>query len=125
MDDSSTHDPRIYMAAERTFLAWIRTGVALMGFGFVVARFGLFLRELTATGSTLSHPKHALSIPIGIALLALGIFVNGAAALRHRSAIRALREGSFTARFESGLPTLVAVTLAILGIAMAAYLALI
>ena len=33
-------DSRIYMAAERTFLAWIRTGVALMGFGFVVARFG-------------------------------------------------------------------------------------
>ncbi len=40
-------DARIYMAAERTFLAWIRTGIALMGFGFVVARFGLFLRELT------------------------------------------------------------------------------
>jgi putative membrane protein len=32
-----------YLAAERTFLAWIRTGLALMGFGFVVARFGLFL----------------------------------------------------------------------------------
>jgi putative membrane protein len=41
--DSST-DPRFYMAAERTFLAWIRTGIAFMGFGFVVARFGLFLR---------------------------------------------------------------------------------
>jgi putative membrane protein len=38
-------DPRVDMAAERTFLAWIRTGLALMGFGFVVARFGLFLRE--------------------------------------------------------------------------------
>ena len=39
-------DPRVYLAAERTFLAWIRTGLALMGFGFVVARFGLFLREI-------------------------------------------------------------------------------
>ncbi len=36
-------DLRDYLAAERTFLAWIRTGLALMGFGFVVARFGLFL----------------------------------------------------------------------------------
>ena len=36
-------DPRVFFAAERTFLAWIRTGLALMGFGFVVARFGLFL----------------------------------------------------------------------------------
>jgi uncharacterized membrane protein YidH (DUF202 family) len=43
--DSPT-DPRIYMAAERTFLAWIRTGIAFMGFGFVVARFGLFYVRL-------------------------------------------------------------------------------
>ncbi len=35
-----------YFAAERTLLAWVRTGLAMMGFGFVVARFGLFLREL-------------------------------------------------------------------------------
>ena len=41
-------DPRIYFAAERTLLAWVRTGLAMMGFGFVVARFGLFLRELAA-----------------------------------------------------------------------------
>ena len=34
-----------YLAAERTLLAWIRTGLALMGFGFVVARFGIFLQE--------------------------------------------------------------------------------
>lgn len=39
-------DPRIYMAAERTFLAWIRTGVVLLAFGFVVARFGIFLRQV-------------------------------------------------------------------------------
>ena len=38
-------DPRVYMAAKRTFLAWIRTGIAFMAFGFVVDRFGLFLRE--------------------------------------------------------------------------------
>jgi hypothetical protein len=42
-------DPRIYFAAERTYLAWIRTGLGLMGFGFVVARFGLFLKELVIT----------------------------------------------------------------------------
>ncbi|HLX94690.1 MAG TPA: DUF202 domain-containing protein, partial [Verrucomicrobiae bacterium] len=45
------------MAAERTFLAWIRTGIALMGFGFVIARFGLFLQELVLN-KTMSTDKH-------------------------------------------------------------------
>ena len=49
--------PSDYLAAERTFLAWIRTGLALMGFGFVVARFGLFLRMLQAVASQLRRRK--------------------------------------------------------------------
>ena len=49
--DSPTNKPQKaaladYLAAERTLLAWIRTGLALMGFGFVVARFGLFLQQI-------------------------------------------------------------------------------
>jgi putative membrane protein len=39
-------DPRIYLAVERTLPDWIRTGLAMMGFGPVVARFGLFQRKL-------------------------------------------------------------------------------
>jgi len=39
-------DLRDYLAAERTLLAWVRTGLALMGLGFVVARFGLFVQQL-------------------------------------------------------------------------------
>jgi putative membrane protein len=55
-------DPRVFFAAERTLLAWIRTGLTIMGFGFVVARFGLFLDLLdarrmpsTAAAASASH----------------------------------------------------------------------
>ena len=69
-------DSRIYMAAERTFLAWIRTGIALMGFGFVVARFGLFMRELTLAGTHQQSANPSFSLPIGIGLIGFGIVVN-------------------------------------------------
>src|SRR4051812_5293007 len=70
-------DPRVHFAAERTLLAWMRTGVAMMGFGFVVARFGLFLRELESTrrGDGLPHTQ-GWSLWIGVALVVLGVAVN-------------------------------------------------
>ena len=48
-EDGDDRDPRIYMAAERTFLAWIRTGLALMAFGFVVARVAVLVGGTRAT----------------------------------------------------------------------------
>jgi hypothetical protein len=57
-------DPRVYFAAERTLLAWLRTGIAIMAFGFVVARFSLIVRLLDAQGSNiLTH--HGVSPYLG------------------------------------------------------------
>lgn len=49
--ETAKHQPdlRDHLAAERTFLAWIRTGATGMGFGFVVARFGIFLQKFQLT----------------------------------------------------------------------------
>ena len=51
-------DARVYFAAERTLLAWVRTGLAMMGFGFVVARFGMFLREIAAVQTVPPNAVH-------------------------------------------------------------------
>jgi putative membrane protein len=68
------------MAAERTFLAWIRTGLALMGFGFVVARFGLFLHEIQAIQHDLPQQSYGFSTWFGTALVVVGVLVNISAA---------------------------------------------
>lgn len=58
MDNRAEHDPRVYFAAERTFLAWIRTGLGLIGIGFAVSRFGLFFPPTEPEQSTFSYACH-------------------------------------------------------------------
>ena len=125
VQDSAT-DPRIYMAAERTFLAWLRTGIAFMGFGFVVARFGLFLHEVAVSNNvTAAQPSHGFSLPVGITLIVLGILVNIIAAIRHHRYIKALDCGQFREAYGPAFAYLVAVLLAIIGLAVAIYLAVV
>jgi len=119
----SSCDPRIYMAAERTFLAWIRTGIALMAFGFVVARFGLFLREIALKNSVpVEQHNNGTSLAIGIALIVAGIMVNLIAAIRHHRYIRALDRGQFRQAYGLAFTVFIAGFLVIIGLAVAIYL---
>ena len=73
-------DPRVYFAAERTLLAWVRTGLTVMGLGFVVARFGLFLRILRRDSDASSHLG---STAIGVGLVLLGSVAIAMATRQH------------------------------------------
>lgn len=64
-------DPRVYFAAERTLLAWQRSAIALMGLGFVIERFGLFI-QLMMHDHRLSSAQTTLSLYIGVGFILLG-----------------------------------------------------
>jgi putative membrane protein len=111
-------DLRDYLAAERTFLA-------LMGFGFVVARFGLFLTEFQLAQGGSAVPSHRFSLWSGTALIAAGIGVNLYSAWGHVHLVAELNRGEIAHPRSPKLAVIVALFLALVGLAMAIYLTLI
>jgi putative membrane protein len=118
-------DPRVYFAAERTFLAWIRTGLGLMGIGFAVSRFGLFLRELAPSQTHAPIPTTGVSVWSGVALVALGVVVTLGSVLRHIQLIGELRSGTWRPGKVSRDGIVLGLILAAVGLGMAIYLILI
>jgi putative membrane protein len=116
-----TPDARVLLSAERTLLAWLRTGLALMGFGFVVARFGLFFRELTFAreGET---TQRGGSLPIGISLVGLGVLILIVSAIRHHRYTSALKKAEEVPPPDPLFGVVVTMVVALVGIAMTVYL---
>jgi putative membrane protein len=111
-----------HLAVERTFLAWIRTGLSLMGFGFVVARFGLFLQELQVIRPSIQMRSNGLSLWFGTALILIGVVVNVLSSMHYLRLVRHLRRGETDFSGPSGIAIGVALFLALIGLAMAIYL---
>ena len=119
-------DPRVFFAAERTLLAWVRTGLTVMAFGFVVARFGLFLRllSLQAGPEHVIAPTHgALSTVVGIALVLIGVACMVLGAIQHGSYVRTLPPEDVPRSHSAIYPIALSLTLGALGLALAVYLA--
>ncbi len=74
-----------HLANERTFLAWIRTSVGLMGFGFVVVKFSIFVKRFSiVVERQVPIDSHGYSFVMGISLVAFGALIGILSFYRYR-----------------------------------------
>jgi putative membrane protein len=113
---------REHLANERTLLAWIRTSIALMGLGFVVARFGLFLKQLALQVPGTPPQNGGPAAAIGAALVGAGVLATALSTYRFFRARTQIEHGRFEPEAFTEL-VMVAITLAG-GLALLLYLVL-
>ncbi|HLO90547.1 MAG: YidH family protein [Chloroflexota bacterium] len=90
-------DAREHLANERTLLAWIRTSIGIMAFGFVVVKFSLFIRQISLLlgKENINQPQHGYSSVIGIFLVAVGAIVMLLSYLKYKKTEKQLQNGVF------------------------------
>lgn len=116
-------DPRVFFAAERTLLAWLRTGLTIIALGFVISRFGLFVKLLALESPTLAHNVSSpLSSALGIAFVIIGSLAIATAAIQHQRFSATLSDEQLPSVYSSKIAYILSMTIAMLGIALAAYL---
>lgn len=116
---SDLNDPRVFFAAERTLMAWNRTGLTLMAFGFVLERFGLFLHVLRQTPG---HAGRDLSFWIGIAFIALALWVIGFSIVQFRRVLKTLKPIEIPVRYCTWSGIAMNLSVVVLGFALLGYL---
>lgn len=117
---SNLNDPRVFFAAERTLLAWNRTSLALMAFGFVIERFGLFVHMLVPEQAYMS--QRGISFWIGMAFILLGSMAALAAVAQHRVVLMGLTPSEVPAGYHIFLGVIANVVVGVLGIGLTAYI---
>ena len=113
-------DPRVQLAAERTFLAWVRTGLAMMAFGFVVARFAVYMQTFSQQPAT--EPTGMYPTWIGLGLVLLGVITELVAGIEYTRYCRSVVGRQRIPHFSWLFAMFTAIVLALLGIAIALYL---
>jgi len=117
-------DPRVFFAAERTLLAWLRTGIAIVGLGFVVSRFGLFLHLVAFQSPGGSARLESLSSSVlGIVFVAIGAIAVGVATLQHGRFIATLPEVDRPSSYSRQWALWLSVLVSLASFLLAAYLA--
>jgi putative membrane protein len=113
-------DPRVLFAAERTLLAWQRSSLALMGFGFVIERFSLFLSALRHEPE--GPGRHLFSLLVGVALILIGAAIALISSVGYRNFIKTLPSQDVSSGFLINLGPITNVVIAAAGLILAAYL---
>lgn len=110
-----------YQSNERTLLAWIRTGIGIMVFGFVAVKFSLFIKQLPAKYlPDTTVPGSNFSIYLGIGLLVAGALTIILSYLRYMHTIKLLQEGKF--QYSTRLLTFITMSIFFMSIALIGYL---
>jgi putative membrane protein len=93
---NNKQNAREHLANERTLLAWIRTSIGIMAFGFVVVKFSLFIKQISLLlGKNSTIPQHGYSSLIGIFLVAIGAIILVLSYLKYKRTEKQLSTGSF------------------------------
>lgn len=116
---------RVHMANERTFLAWIRTSIGVMAFGFVLEKFALFIKQMTfildqQVTSQTAVPSHGYSATLGIVLVGLGTLMAALAFARYKKIKKQIDTDSW--QNSSTLDALLAYAVFAIGIMLVVYL---
>lgn len=119
---SDLNDPRVFFAAERTLLAWNRTALTLMAFGFVIERFGLFIHMLMPNGQASHAMQRGMSFWIGLAFITLGAFASAGAIIQYHRVLRTLKPVEIPIGYNTQMAVLVNLLVAGLGLGLTAYL---
>ena len=117
---SDLNDPRVFFAAERTLLAWNRTSLTLMAFGFVIERFGLFVHMLSS--EKIEPLQRNFSFWIGLAFIFLGALASAASIAQYRTVLRGLKPVEIPQGYLVNLGVFINLAVAVLGIALTVYL---
>jgi len=113
-------DPRVLFAAERTLLAWNRTCISIMAFGFVIERFGLFGQFLGK--QEIKDTQRILAFSTGIIFIALGTFLSFYSILQYKRIIDALTHANIPRGYNINFAMLTNCIVGILGLLLILYL---
>ena len=117
------HDPRVFFAAERTLLAWLRTGLTIIALGFVVARFGLFLRLVSPQPqATPALTQSGVSAAIGVLFVLVGAIAILVATAQHRRYVSTLPQADLPTSYSQVFAVVLSAVVGLLGLLLAAYL---